>query len=239
MATTTRTTAAKATQTTKTTEPVVEQVKAEDVEIAKLREENNEIKEQLKQLMAMLTATKAPEPVVQENTVAPAKEKEEEIPDEPSPNKMVRVLSLCRGSLNLSEDEAGNGKVKFSKYGEIKTVLYSSLINIVNYNRSFAEKGIFYILDKAAIYYLGLKDSYSRLITNEVIDNICNYEDVDIEKVIDNTEKTQIETMVKNLTDRLYAGENLDLNKIQVISRKVGVDIMAKVNEMRQFSKLG
>lgn len=235
--TTSKSTATKATQSAKTSELVEKE--DENSEIEKLREENNEIKEQLKQLMAMLTETRVKEEKSKMSIPATeVLEGVESIPDEPSPNKMVRILSLCRGSLNLSEDEAGNGKVKFSKYGEIKTVLYSSLINIVNYNRSFAEKGIFYILDKAAVYYLGLKDCYSHLVTNEVLDSICNYDDVDIIKIIDTTEKTQIDTMVKNLTDRLYSGENLDLNKIQIIGQKVGVDIMAKVNEMKQFSSM-
>lgn len=235
--TTSKSTTTKATQSAKTSELIEKE--DGNSEIEKLREENNEIKEQLKQLMAMLTETRVKEEKSKMSIPATeVLEGAESIPDEPSPNKMVRILSLCRGSLNLSEDEAGNGKVKFSKYGEIKTVLYSSLINIVNYNRSFAEKGIFYILDKAAVYYLGLKDCYSHLVTNEVLDSICNYDDVDIIKIIDTTEKTQIDTMVKNLTDRLYSGENLDLNKIQIIGQKVGVDIMAKVNEMKQFSSM-
>lgn len=233
--TSSKSTATKATQSAKTSELIEKE--DGNSEIEKLREENNEIKEQLKQLMAMLTETKVKEEKSKMSVPAvEVLEGSEPIPDEPSPNKMVRILSLCRGSLNLSEDEAGNGKVKFSKYGEIKTVLYSSLINIVNYNRSFAEKGVFYILDKAAVYYLGLKDCYSHLVTNDVLDNICNYDDVDIIKIIDSTEKTQIDTMIKNLTDRLYSMESLDLNKIQIISQKVGVDIMAKVNEMKQFS---
>lgn len=235
--TTSKSTATKATQSAKTSELIEKE--DGNSEIEKLREENNEIKEQLKQLMAMLTETRVKEEKSKMSIpAAEVLEEAESIPDEPSPNKMVRILSLCRGSLNLSEDEAGNGKVKFSKYGEIKTVLYSSLINIVNYNRSFAEKGIFYILDRAAVYYLGLKDCYSHLVTNDVLDSICNYDDVDIIKIIDTTEKTQIDTMVKNLTDRLYSGESLDLNKIQIIGQKVGVDIMAKVNEMKQFSSM-
>lgn len=214
-------------------------VKAPEVDkISELEKENKEIKEKLEKLMALLEAfeKKSEQPVcVSEKTLV---EDGPDMPEEPSPNKTIRILSLCRGSLNLSEDESGKGQVKFSKYGEIKTVLYSSLINIVNYNRNFAEKGVFYILDESAVYYLGLKDFYSKLVTNDVLDNICTYEDVDIIKLIDGTEKRQIDTMVKNLIDRLYAGENLDLNKIQVISKKTGTDIMSKVNEMKNFDGL-
>ena len=214
-------------------------VKVPEVDkISELEKENKEIKEKLEKLMALLEASekKSEQPVcVSEKTLV---EDGPDMPEEPSPNKTIRILSLCRGYLNLSEDESGKVQVNFSKYGEIKTVLYSSLINIVNYNRNFAEKGVFYILDESAVYYLGLKDFYSKLVTNDVLDNICTYEDVDIIKLIDGTEKRQIDTMVKNLIDRLYAGENLDLNKIQVISKKTGTDIMSKVNEMKNFDGL-
>lgn len=212
----------------------------ENAEIAQLRKENEDIKDKLEKLMAMLEQSqKVVDTESEEKKVEEViKEDFTEIPDEPSPNKMIRILSLCRGSLNLSEDDAGNGKVKFAKYGEIKTILYSSLINIVNHNRNFAEKGVFYILDKSAVYYLGLKDFYSKLVTNDILDNICNYEDIDINRILDTIEHSQIDTMVKNLIDRLYNGENLDLNKIQIISKKTGVDISSKVNEMKNFANL-
>lgn len=221
---------------TNTTQKNVTKNNMEDEKILRLEKENAEIKQQLKELLEVLKATK--DDTKEELKEVKKVEEYSDIPEEPAPNKMIRVLSLCRGSLNLSEDETGRGKVKFSKYGEIKPILYSSLINIVNYNRKFAEKGLFYILDKASVYYLGLNNAYNHLVTNDVLDNICEYNDIDIEKIIDSTESSQIDTMVKNLIDRIYAGESVDLNKVKIISNKTGVDILSKVNEMKSFSNL-
>jgi hypothetical protein len=233
MATTTKTASQKATATTATATTVST---VDDERLNRLEKENAELKDQLTQLIALMTAKGEEEKATTKATPATiVEEVSNDVPDEPSPNKMIRILSLCRGSLNLARDESGNGKVNFSKYGEVKTVLYSSLVDIVNYNRSFAETGKFYILDKAAVYYLGLKDVYTRLVTNDVLDNICNYEDVDIDRIISTTEESQIETMVKNLVDKIYNGATVDLNKVQIISKATGVDIMAKVNEMRSF----
>ena len=214
-------------------------------EIEYLKKSNEEMKEQLKALMEMVSFlnNKNQETKKEEDShkytpvVSSYNNTSDEIPEEPSPNKMVRIISLCRGSLNLARDERGLDKLKFTKYGEIKPVLYSTLINIVNNNRGFAERGLFYILDKASVYYLGLSNAYDRLVDNTVLDNICNYPVIDIEKIIEGMEKSQVEVMVKNLSDRMYNGENFDLNKINAVSRASGIDILQRINNMKSFAE--
>ena len=61
------------------------------------------------------------------------------------------------------------------------------------------------------------------------------YYGIDIEKIISGMEESQIEVMAKNLSDRIYNGEKLDLNKINTISRVSGIDIMQRVNDMKSF----
>ena len=78
-------------------------------------------------------------------------------------------------------------------------------------------------------------DPINKLVDNTILDNICNYPDIDIEKIISGMEESQIETMAKNLSDRIYNGEKLDLNKINTISRVSGIDIMQRVNDMKSF----
>lgn len=207
----------------------------EEMGIEYLKKENEEMKQQLKNLMEMMASINGKKKNTSLEEVKCSEFTLEEIPEEPSPNKMVRIISLCRGSLNLAKDERGVDKLKFTKYGEIKPVLYSTLIDIVNNNRSFAEKGLFYILDKASVYYLGLSNVYNKLVDNTILDNICNYPDIDIEKIISGMEESQIEVMAKNLSDRIYNGEKLDLNKINTISRASGIDIMQRVNDMKSF----
>lgn len=213
--------------------------KNNNLEIEALKKANDELKNQLDTLMKMMESfTQKEKDLIVENHEKIDENNSTEFLEEPNPGKMIRIVSLCRGSLNMDEDNTGRGLIHFDKYGETKTVLYSSLVNIVNNNRKFAEKGLFYILDKSAVYYLGLQDVYKKIITNDVIDNILNYDDVDIVKIINNTEPTQIQTMANNLVDKIYYGANLDLNKVQLISNESGIDIMGKVKQMKEFESI-
>ena len=214
-------------------------IKNDNLEIENLKKDNEELKARLEDIMKMMKSLAQKEEVaIEEKSEKNEENTSEEILEEPNPGKMIRVVSLCRGSLNMDEDNTGRGLIHFDKYGETKTVLYSSLVNIVNNNRKFAENGLFYILDKSAVYYLGLQDVYKKIVPNNVLDNILNYADVDIVKIIKNTEPTQIETMAKNLADKIYYGANVDLNKIQLISNESGIDIMEKVKQMKGFADL-
>lgn len=158
---------------------------------------------------------------------------------EPSPNKQIRIISLYYGELNLSTEPYGKGKLlSFSKYGEVKTVLYSTLIDIVNTNRKFAEDGSFYILDRDATYYLGLSEIYTNILSKDIMDKICNYSASEIVDLLNNATDEQKSTIVHNICDRIYNGESVDLNKCDVISKCCGVNIMNRVDEMKKFSGL-
>lgn len=77
----------------------------------------------------------------------------------------------------------------------------------------------------------------SKNYNGTVLNNICNYPVIDIEKIIEGMEKSQVEVMVKNLSDRMYNGENFDLNKINAVSRASGIDILQRVNNMKSFAE--
>lgn len=158
---------------------------------------------------------------------------------EPNPNKQIRIVSMCYGTLNLSTEPFGRGKlVTFNKYGESKTVLYSTLIDIVNNNRSFAEEGKFYILDKDVVYYLGLSDYYNNIFNKDIIDNILNYSPSEITDFLNNMVESQKETLVRNIIDKIYNNKSVDLNKCDLISKLCNIDILSKVSEMREISNI-
>lgn len=155
---------------------------------------------------------------------------------EPFANKQIRIMSLCYGQLNLSTEPFGRGKVySFSKYGEVKNILYSTLIDIVNSNRSFAEDGHFYILDKDAVYFLGLSDSYKKILSKDIIDNIYSYDISSISDIVNNTTDEQKYVLARRTIDKIYNNEqNLDLNKCILIGKCCNIDVMAKVAEMKK-----
>lgn len=207
---------------------------AKNKELEDLKKENEQIKKQMEELMALMKMNlenKVETPIEVNKT--DLKLENLDTPVEPNYNQMVRIVSMCCGVLSLKTDS--NNFIVFDKFGETKPVLYSKLIDIVNNNRIFAEKGVFYILDKNAVYYLGLTDFYSKLADSNTISNIHLLSDKEIESIISTFSEREKDTMVLRLCDRIYKSENVDYNKIALISRLTGVDILSKVEEMRRF----
>lgn len=216
-------------------------------DIEELRKQNEILTNQLSKLMNMFKKTNSATGDVSQDT--PCHDDSEknvmndlrreytynDVPKEVSPNKQIMIMSLCYGSLNLSDDNTGKTVLRLSKYGECKPVLYSTLINIVNSNRRFAETGKFYILDKDAVYHLGLSEFYKNLISKDIIDNILNYSPNIIESIIKTIDSEQRDLLIRILCDKVYRKENIDINKILFIEKTCGVDIMKKVEEMKQF----
>lgn len=211
-----------------------------DKELEELKSQNEELKSQLASIMEYIKKQEAP---TETSVVSPAETfvtalqnpSEDAKYTEPSPNSMIRVISMCYGSLTLSVD--GKPKLSFSHYGELMPILYSSLLDIVNQNRSFAENGAFYILDKAAVYYLGLQSSYEKLLTPEIIDNIHKYSDLDIKKFVGVMTQMQKDNFVRLICDKMFNGNAIDQNKIDVINKACNVDIRKMVEDMHNVVK--
>ena len=211
----------------------------ESTEIAELKKENEELKKNMESLMekmAQLLEVKAETPV------------KESIPEEddslkykePDANKQVRLVSMYYGVLTLCNSANRNSAktLKFSKFGEIKSVLYHDLVDYVNNEHKFAEQGYFYILDKAAVYYLGLSSEYEKLVSPEFINNIMSYTEVEIHDVVSTMTPVQQDNLVEVLSNRMFRGESMDMNKIDIINKITGKNIQNKVEEMKKFTDM-
>jgi hypothetical protein len=87
----------------------------------------------------------------------------------------VPVMSLLPFKLNLSTKEGGQGDIKkFTRFGEVKNILYKDLVDIIEVDRTFMEAGYFYILDPVVIRQHGLDEVYSKILTKEKIEEILN-----------------------------------------------------------------
>lgn len=157
------------------------------------------------------------------------------VPDQPRADELIKVMSLRHGVVNLNVN--GNVALRFDKYCEIKPVLYSNLVDIVNQNRGFAESGVFYILDDRTVYHLGLSEFYKKLVSGDVMNNIDHYSNDQIKNILENIRKEQRDTIIYNLCLRLYHDEPVDTNKLKFIGDICGVDIFAKVREMRDLDE--
>lgn len=220
--------------------PITDETK-EDTNYDSIIKENQDLKSKLDMLLDKFSIleNKVNETVATDTkTEVPTRtiEKSEDIEyTDPLPNKQIKIMSLYYGSLNLATEIGGSAKYTFNKYGQIKPVLYSTLTEIVNVNRKFVENGSLYILDKNAVYSLGLSEVYKEILTKDIIDNICEYSVSDINSILDNITDAQKDIMIYNLRMKIFNGEIIDYNKLDVINKKFGVDIMSQVNEMKDF----
>ena len=215
-------------------------------EIDKLKEKNEELSEKLSKLMELMESVKA---VKSSDNSSTSKDNTSNVvaetrraytypdaPEEISPNKQVLVMSMCYGPLSLRSNSTGRTALSFTKYGQTLPVLYSTLLDVVNSNRKFAETGKFYILDKSAVYYLGLSEYYKTLFSKDIIDNILTYSPNVIEGILDVANDEQKELIIKLLCKKIYNGAKVDVNKVVNIGKMCDTDIMKKVEEMRTFS---
>jgi hypothetical protein len=185
--------------------------------------------EELKKLVLGLTQVQQPS----EKSVSINKDINEDCEySEIKPNKYIKVMSLNFGQLNLTTAPKGQGKLfTFPKFGDVKNIIYSELADIIHNHQSFAEKGRFYIFDKQVVKNHGLVEYYNKLLTKEMIEKILDYNKDDIVNLFKNATDAQQETIINLLIKKLVAGEELDINKIDIISRLSSVDIYKIANE--------
>lgn len=232
--------------TSKKTEAKINEVEALKTQIAQMEQKNAETSKKLDDVTSMLQSLIG---AMQNNKVESEKNTEiaettevvreqsalNSVPDQPRPDELIKVMSLRYGVLNLNVND--HLALRLDKYCEIKPVLYSNLIDIVNQNRSFAEYGYFYILDDRAVYHLGLSNAYKSLVSGDIMNHIDEYSKEQIENILKNVRKEQKDTILYNLSLRLYNDEQVDVNKIKFIGDICGVDIFANVREMHNLDK--
>jgi len=196
----------------------------------KLQEENNLLKSKLEKMEEMLTSLmkqnqeleNRPEKIVE---VVRDIDKTPEIVDIPL-NKVVKVMSLYTGVMNLKTAE--NGKIfKFNNFGDVHPIIYNDLIQIMSHQHRFCTEGYFTILDKDVVIAHGLEDNYKKILDKKVIENILTYDEDKIKELFSGTTKNIKESIVSILINKINGNENVDKNKIHIISELYGIDLFA------------
>lgn len=199
-----------------------------------LKQENQKLRkelDELKQLILGLTQNQV-QPTEKITTINKIETDDDNEYSEIKPNKYIKVMSLNFGKLVLSTEGKGRGKVfEFPKFGDVRNIVYTDLANLIHHQQSFAEKGRFYIFDKQVVKNHGLIEYYNKLLTKEMIEKILDYNKDDIVNLFKNATDAQQETIINLLIKKLVAGEDLDINKIDIISRLSEVDIYKIANE--------
>lgn len=204
-------------------------------ELRDSQKQQNEINAKLLEMLTNLTSQKAEQPVntVQKQDVAVVRKNYDNL-RQPRPDAMIRLQSLTKGELCLNVN--GSVAINFDKYGDIKPVLYSELMNIVNNNRRFAEEGAFYIMDDASVKYLGLSRYYDNILSYDEIESLESYSDDKLRTIITKISDFQKDVVSLVFANRIYNDEQVDRNKIEVISKACEIDIAKRAREMKQIA---
>lgn len=204
-------------------------------ELRDSQKQQNEINAKLLEMLTNLTSQKAEQPVntVQKQDAAVVRKNYDNL-RQPRPDAMIRLQSLTKGELCLNVN--GSVAINFDKYGDIKPVLYSELMNIVNNNRRFAEEGAFYIMDDASVKYLGLSRYYDNILSYDEIESLESYSDDELRTIIPKISDFQKDVVSLVFANRIYNDEQVDRNKIEVISKACEIDIAKRAREMKQIA---
>lgn len=155
-------------------------------------------------------------------------------------DELIPVMSLLPYNLNLSTKQGGTGTLKkFTRFGEVKKILYSDLLNIMDVNSAFLEAGFFYILHPALLRHHGLEETYSKILTKEKIEAIIGANSDEVITLYETANSKQQEIIIEFLVDRLKENpDSVNLNVVDKLSRVSKVDIMKKVDSAKELDEL-
>ena len=186
--------------------------------------------EQLKQMLNQLTQ--------KVNGIGVSEKKEKALKTAPiksiSPNTYVKIMSLVSDKLNLSTRPHGKGKTfGFTEFGQIKSVFYSELLDIIENHPNFFAAGYFYILDENVVNAGNHNELYQKILKKEQMEMILSNADNAI-ALFEGANEKQQKVIVQFFIDKIMNEEKIDFNLIRNISEISGIDIVKKTQEMKE-----
>jgi hypothetical protein len=150
----------------------------------------------------------------------------------------IEVMSLVPFKLNLSTERLGKGRqFSFSRFGEVKRILYNDLASIFENYRSFMEQGYFFIMNAKVVRKHGLDDIYEKILSKEKIEKILSFDAKSAVKLYESASEAQREIidgmLVKKLKDEEASG--IDFNIITQISKIGQRDIVKIAKDMKEI----
>ncbi len=150
----------------------------------------------------------------------------------------VRVMSLTKHKLTVSTEGFGNGTVyNFTNYGQVQSIIYEDLAKIIHNNERFAREGYFLILDPRVVKIHNLEEQYSKIVDKKTIDNILNLDVNSIQNIVSKTSPHIKNTIVATVVEKILNNEQVDLNKVNVISVSSGKDINEIIKHMTGLTR--
>jgi len=149
-----------------------------------------------------------------------------------SPNTYVKVMSLVNNPLNLGTRPHGKGKIfRFENFGDIKSMFYSELLEVIENHPNFFQAGYFFILDNRVIEENNWHETYGKILSKEQMESVYNNADGAIALFKTSNAKQQ-NVICDYFIDRIIMGKPVDRNLIAEISEISGVDILERAKGM-------
>ncbi len=144
----------------------------------------------------------------------------------------VPVMSGCIGKLILSTDGKGMAtKYKFHELGEIQNIPYSDLKEICKNMRTFAQNGLFYILDNEMVKKLRLTGHYNKMASADDILHLFEKTATEIIGIYTTASDEQKEIIISMILDRKDNGGSIDYNVLAEIGRQSGRNLLGTADE--------
>lgn len=195
------------------------------------------LKKQIEELTKLVMASQQP------SDIKPKKERpvrlaRQEKTKDISPNHYVNVMNLVNNPLNLSTQPRGKGKsFRFEKFGDIKRLFYSELLDVIGNHPNFFEKGYFYVLDSDVIEMNNYVDLYAKLLTKEMMQSIIDNGPSALE-LFERAGQGQRDIVIEFLVDKVATNQPIDFNLIANINRIGKIDIQKMANDKIEAQKL-
>lgn len=191
-----------------------------------LKNENKSLQKQINELKALMESFVNQNKT--ENTVKKEliefETQEESVPEIPL-NKTIKVMSLYSGGLNLKTSDSSGKVIRFNRFGDVRPIIYSDLIQMISHQYRFFIEGYCLILDNDVIKAHMFEEYYNKFLDKKQIDNILNYEDSVIKNLFKNTTKIIQQTIVDLILNKIVENKPIDKNKVSVISEVYGEDL--------------
>jgi len=206
-----------------------------------LEQENEILRQKMSKIEAMLEKLMSGEKAVVEQTptkpLQPFTDTYEDVDVNDIPmTKQIKIMSLFNGGMTLFSQSKGTGKrIRFNKFGDVRTVLYQDLIDYIsNHYRYFSDKGYCVILNKEVVKAQGLDSYYEQLLTAKQIEGILDYPIEEMKIMLAKTTINILNTIANQTVFKIIDGKSVDSAKIAEISKIYGRDLFDVASMLKE-----
>lgn len=185
---------------------------------------NEELMKQLKEMQEQLAKLKAENDSLKESQA----EEEEELTGDTE----IMVISQTIGGLTISTEGNGIGTIyRFDKFGDIQDIPFSDLKEIVKNKPNFAKEGVYYIANEKAVKKLRLASDYKNIIGNDLFAHLLDEKPEVVVEAYKKAPRLQKEQIVGMIEEKLANKEEVDGNVLVKIGKLCGKDFLKEDEE--------